>query len=254
MISDNLLENTQTKTPNQQVWQRCKNDINLYEDNIKQFDLNDTQFARNTVFDQQRTAPVRAQIDIIKQLPILRDEPLEHKMQFYHQIRAKDKEIAPIEGKAIHQLRSVTGLDPINIGSLGLGLNISSSDIDLGIGAPAMDDFADLCQALLLSGFEYKQTRDTRYISDQHITQRFVFSQQLDSLEVDVSLYHKQDLTLLADGGFECRRSMTTRDKAEHTWGKYKLKQRQMINEYALYKLEPYIVYKPGFRWLAIQV
>lgn len=254
MISENLTEGVQPSTDTTECTQlqRCSNDINEYRYSTKEVNISDTSFSQDLHHDQIRTAAAVLRIEEIKTLPILQNEPIENKVDFYNKVRGGDTSVAIVEGKAIHHLRSLTGLDPINVGSFGLGLSIVSSDIDLGIGVPSSRDFEPVCQKLIDAGFKYKQARDTRYISQDQTTKRFVFSKEMDGIEIDVSVYHNSDLFLLADGGFRCRSTMSENEKAEHSWNKFKLKEQGMIDDYCIYKLEPYITYKVGFKWVSI--
>ena len=232
---------------------RCTHDINAYLSDIESIDISDVSFSQDLQEDRLRCATAIEKISQIECLPILTMEPKETKSSFYKAIREKDVDVAVVEGKAIHELRLLTGLDPINVGSFGLMLNISSSDIDLGIGVSNKDDFHSACTSLLSAGFKYKQARDTRFIDSSTTTKRFVFSKYMDNVEIDVSVYHSHDLYLLSEGGAKCRTSMSDEDRAEHTWNKNKLKNSGMRDEYNIYKLKPYIEYKPGFKWVAIQ-
>lgn len=232
--------------------ERCQIDIEEYFLNITSEHVRDISFSQDFEQNRLRTNSAITKIEEIKSLPLLTDEPIHNKIAFYQKMRAKDVDVALIEGQAIHQLRAITGLDPINVGSFGLLLNIASSDLDLGLGIPFGNDFFSVCRKLIDAGFKYKQARDTRFLSAQQTTQRFVFSHQRDGFDIDVSVYHSADLFLLADGGFKCRNTMTEIEKAEHTWNKFTLKERGLDDEYILYKLEPYIIYKPGFKWVAI--
>ena len=254
MITQNLAEPIQQSTRNTESDQltQCKNDIEEYLYSIKELNVTDVSYSQDLHQDQIRTAAAVSRIEKIKKVPILQNEPIENKLAFYKKIKESDTNVATVEGKAIHSLRSLTGLDPINVGSFGLELNISSSDIDLGIGVPDSNYFEPVCNKLIEAGFKYKQARDTRYLSEDQITKRFVFSKDMDGIEIDVSVYHTSDLFLLADGGFKCRSTMSESDKAEHTWNKFKLKEQGMMDDYCIYKLEPYITYKPGFKWISI--
>jgi hypothetical protein len=228
-------------------------EIALYQKSILHHNILDTSYARNREHHFQRCKPTIIKIQHIKASALLKGEPIDNKLATYREIRANDKSLAMIEGKAIHLLRSITGLDPVNVGSFGLLLNISSSDIDLGIGVFATNHFQRICERLSQAHFKYKQARETRYISEDLTTKRFVFSKVMGEIDIDVSIYHDCDLRLLTEGSYTCRTSMTKIEKSEHTWNKVTLKKSNMTEEYNLYKLEPYIMYNPGFKWVSIK-
>lgn len=229
-------------------------ELEYYLIEIDGMDVSDTLYAKHLESHRYRTANLLEQINQIESMPMLQMLTARNKQIFYQSIRDQDKVLARVEGEACCLVRTATGLDALNVGSFGLQLNIASSDIDLGIGVPDVSKFAQVGEQLLATGFNYKQIRPTRYLSAEHTTSRFVFAQNLYGIEIDVSVYHVSDLMLLMNGGMRCRTLMSTADKACHTLNKFKLREANRLELYNIYKLEPYIRYKPGFAWGPIAV
>jgi hypothetical protein len=175
------------------------------------------------------------------------------KRDFYFSIRENDAKLSLIERNSLSFLKEWTGCDGINVGSFGLLLNISSSDIDIGIGANP-DDIERIRQSLEEKGCLFKAERVTRKIDQEGLcTSRFVYLFQIDGIDIDISVYLDTDLKILSQGLFKCRKEMSLEDRIEHVWQKNELKLSGNVSGYANYKIEPYEKFCKGFLWKPLE-
>jgi hypothetical protein len=57
-------------------------------------------------------------------------------VEFYEAMRAHDERLSRVRQKASGMVEAWTGRRPRDVGSFGTGLNLETSDLDLGIGYP----------------------------------------------------------------------------------------------------------------------
>jgi len=134
---------------------------------------------------------------------------------------------------------------PRDVGSLGIQLNLESSDLDLGIGFPVAD--RDRLLEALAPHAIFKDERRTRFD-----TTRLVFVFTVDDIEIDLSALTEGDLAVACRMLDEIDAGLSEPERIAHTWVKYQLRRAGRMNDYASWKLVTYARFCPEFNWVPI--
>jgi hypothetical protein len=164
---------------------------------------------------------------------------------FYAGMRTHDDRLRQVRTEASARIEQWTGQRPRDVGSFGTGLNLETSDLDLGIGCSVQD------RAGLMSALDGHATflgeRKTSYSSS-----RLVFSFHLDDVEVDLSALTVEDFTVACRMLDQIAQTMTLPERIAHTWVKHLLRSTGRLEEYASWKLVTYARFCPEFNWVPI--
>ncbi|WP_066374670.1 hypothetical protein [Herbidospora mongoliensis] len=164
---------------------------------------------------------------------------------FWLERRAADAELLRVRAKASTLVESWTGCVPRDVGSLGIQLNLESSDLDLGIGYPVAG--RDGLMAALAPHVVFKDERRTRFD-----TTRLVFAFTLDGIEIDLSALTEEDFAVACRMLNQIDSEMTEAERIAHTWVKYQLRRAGRAEDYASWKLVTYARFCPEFKWVPI--
>ncbi|MDT0307295.1 hypothetical protein RM780_10000 [Streptomyces sp. DSM 44917] len=165
--------------------------------------------------------------------------------RFYAAMRVHDERLARVRADASSLIEGWTGHRPRDVGSFGTGLNLETSDLDLGIGYPVAE------REVLLKALEgharFLGERATRFS-----TTRLVFSFRVEGVEVDLSALTVEDFVVAGRMLDQIAASMTFEERVCHTWVKHLLRISGRLEEYAAWKLVTYRRFCPEFNWVPI--
>lgn len=165
--------------------------------------------------------------------------------QFWRDRRRHDDYLLSLRSHAADLIREWTGRQSRDVGSLGLRLNLETSDLDLGIGYPA--DQRDELVAALTPHASFKGERKTRFS-----TTRLVFAFTVEAIDVDLSALTEEDFVVSCRMLDEIEATMTEPEQIAHTWVKYLLRTSGRMQDYATWKLVTYARFCPEFNWVPI--
>ncbi|WNI18053.1 hypothetical protein [Actinacidiphila sp. ITFR-21] len=164
---------------------------------------------------------------------------------FYTAMRAHDQRLHRVRAEVSDLIEQWTGHAPRDVGSFGTGLNLETSDLDLGIGYPAQD------RGRLREALEDK----AKFLGERRTTfstSRLVFSFHLDDVEVDLSALTVEDFEVACRMLDQIGQTMTPEERIAHTWVKHLLRSTGRLEEYAAWKLVTYARFCPEFNWVPI--
>ena len=162
-----------------------------------------------------------------------------HALEFYGTMREHDGRLSRVRQKASAMIQDWTGRVPRDVGSFGTGLNLETSDLDLGVGFP-VDDRAALMD-MLAGQAEFLGERYTRFS-----TTRLVFTFTVDGVQIDLSALTEEDFAVACRMLDAIGQAMTSEERVCHTWVKHLLRAQGRLEEYAAWKLVTYR--RSGFR------
>jgi len=165
--------------------------------------------------------------------------------EFYEAMRAHDERLSRVRQKASGMVEAWTGRRPRDVGSFGTGLNLETSDLDLGIGCPV--EARDGLMATLAPHARFLGERYTRFS-----TTRLVFAFAVGGVQIDLSALTEEDFAVACRMLDQIGQAMTYEDRACHTWVKYLLRAGGRLEEYAAWKLVTYRRFCPEFNWVPI--
>jgi len=164
----------------------------------------------------------------------------------HHQrIRAHDRRLHAVAAQAATLVRAWTGYPAELLGSFSLGLNVDTSDLDLGLG---VHPHALARVAGCLDG-------PTRFKAERRSTPtstRLVFGATVDNTSIDIVLLPPADYQTLLAALARCRQQMPHYEKVRHVWHKHLLRQAGHHHAYEVFKLGPYRRYCPEFTWTPV--
>lgn len=146
--------------------------------------------------------------------------------------------------KVVYMISSVVNTDVALVGSVGIGIDISSSDLDLAISAEDMGTAERFRIILQNNGFEFRGERPSTYT-----TTRYLLSKQLSECFVDVIILLNNDFNILVKGISNANLSLSSSQKMQICEEKRRLKAIS-YSKYEEYKLLIYKRYCPGLLWL----
>jgi hypothetical protein len=163
----------------------------------------------------------------------------------YQRIRAHDQRLHAVAAQAAALVRGWTGYPSALLGSFSLGLNVDTSDLDLGL---AVHPHALASVAGCLDGpARFKGERRSTPTST-----RLVFGASVDGVSIDIVLLPPADHQILLTALARCRQQMPHPDKFRHVWHKHLLRQAGHRQAYEVFKLGPYLRYCPEFTWTPV--
>jgi hypothetical protein len=164
---------------------------------------------------------------------------------FYQAMRDHDDRLRAVRARASAMIEGWTGRVPRDVGSFGTGLNLETSDLDLGIGYP-VEGRGHLMTAL--SGCaQFLGERYTRFA-----TTRLVFAFTVDGVQIDLSALTEDDFAVACRMLDQIDQTMTADERVCHTWVKYLLRAQGRLDDYAAWKLVTYRRFCPEFNWVPI--
>lgn len=164
----------------------------------------------------------------------------------YASLRQHDERLLRIREVVAAEIEVWTGRVPRDVGSFGLGLNLATSDLDLGIGYPPKDR-ERITRSLRPQGV-FKGERMTRFT-----TTRLVFLLERDGVEIDLSVLTEEDFAVACRMLDEIGQTMSEPERIAHTWVKYLLRRAGRLEDYAAWKLVTYRRFCPEFNWVPIR-
>ncbi|WP_370132480.1 hypothetical protein [Streptacidiphilus sp. EB103A] len=165
--------------------------------------------------------------------------------EFYASMRVHDERLHRVRAHAGDLIRQWTGFEPRDVGSFGIGLNLETSDLDLGIGYP-VERRAELMEAM---------SEHARFLGERNTsstTTRLVFAFELEDVEVDLSALAPEDFTVANRMLDQIADTMTQPERIAHTWVKHLLRSSGRLEDYAAWKLVTYGRFCPEFNWVPI--
>jgi hypothetical protein len=163
----------------------------------------------------------------------------------YQRIRAHDQRLHTVAAQGAGLVSGWTGYPSALLGSFSLGLNVDTSDLDLGV---AVHPHALGRVAGCLDGpARFKGERR----STPHST-RLVFGASVAGVSIDIVLLPPADYHTLLTALARCRQQMPHHDKIRHVWHKHLLRQAGHRHAYEVFKLGPYRRYCPEFTWTPV--
>jgi hypothetical protein len=168
-----------------------------------------------------------------------------HALELYEAMREHDDRLYQVREQASGFIRRWTGCQPRDVGSFGTGLNLETSDLDLGIGYPV--EARDGLMAALAGHAEFLGERYTRFS-----TTRLVFSFTVEGVQIDLSALTVEDFAVACRMLGQIGQTMTYQERVCHTWVKHLLRRQQRLEEYAAWKLVTYQRFCPEFNWVPI--
>lgn len=166
-------------------------------------------------------------------------------LAFYRAMRDHDGRLRAVRARASGMIEEWTGRVPRDVGSFGTGLNLETSDLDLGIGYP-VDDRGHL-MAALAGCTQFLGERYTRFS-----TTRLVFAFAVEGVQIDLSALTEDDFAVACRMLDQIDQTMTADERVCHTWVKYLLRAQGRLEEYAAWKLVTYRRFCPEFNWVPI--
>jgi hypothetical protein len=173
------------------------------------------------------------------------DTEYERAITLYEGMRRHDDRLRLVRAYASGMIEAWTGRAPRDVGSFGTGLNLETSDLDLGIGYPV--DSRDQLVTTLAGRTEFLGERYTRFS-----TTRLVFAFTIDGMQIDLSALTEDDFTVACQMLDQIDQTMTFEERVCHTWVKYLLRAQGRLDEYAAWKLVTYRRFCPEFNWVPI--
>lgn len=173
------------------------------------------------------------------------DPEYDHALAFYQAMRDHDDRLRAVRARASGMIEGWTGRVPRDVGSFGTGLNLETSDLDLGIGYPV--DGRDHLMATLADCTEFLGERYTRFS-----TTRLVFAFTVDGVQIDLSALTEDDFAVACRMLDQIDQTMSLDERVCHTWVKYLLREQGRLEEYAAWKLVTYRRFCPEFNWVPI--
>lgn len=165
--------------------------------------------------------------------------------QFYATMRADDARLHRVRASASELIQHWTGHQPRDVGSFGIGLNLETSDLDLGIGYPV--EQRDVLMKALADHTTFLGERVTSFS-----TTRLVFSFTVDGIEIDLSALTVADFAVSCRMLDQIGQTMSLEERIAHTWVKHLLRSTGRLDEYAAWKLVTYGRFCPEFNWVPI--
>jgi hypothetical protein len=163
----------------------------------------------------------------------------------YQRIRAHDQRLHGVAAHAAGLVRGWTGYPSELLGSFSLGLNVDTSDLDLGL---AVHAHALARVGGCLDGpARFKGERRSTPTST-----RLVFGATVAGVSIDLVLLPPADYQTLLTALARCRDQMPHADKVRHVWHKHLLRQAGHRHAYEVFKLGPYRRYCPEFTWTPV--
>jgi hypothetical protein len=163
----------------------------------------------------------------------------------YQRIRAHDQRLHTVAAQAAGLVCGWTGYPCELLGSFALGLNVDTSDLDLGV---AVHPHALARIAGCLDGpARFKGERRSTPTST-----RLVFGATVANTSIDIVLLPPGDYQTLLTALARCRQQMPHHDKVRHVWHKHLLRQASHRHAYEVFKLGPYRQYCPEFTWTPV--
>lgn len=173
------------------------------------------------------------------------DSEYENALAFYQSMRVHDERLHRVRAKASGLIWQWTGRVPRDVGSFGTGLNLETSDLDLGIGFP-VDGRAGL-MATLAADTDFLGERYTRFS-----TTRLVFAFTVDGVQIDLSVLTEDDFAVACRMLDQIGQTMILEERVCHTWVKHLLRAHGRLENYAAWKLVTYRRFCPEFNWVPI--
>lgn len=169
----------------------------------------------------------------------------EKALAFYQAMRQHDERLHRIRAQASSMIGEWTGRVPRDVGSFGTGLNLETSDLDLGIGYPVED--RPVLMTTLAGCTEFLGERYTRFS-----TTRLVFAFTVEDVQIDLSALTEDDFAVACRMLDQIGQSMTLAERVCHTWVKHLLRAQGRLEDYAAWKLVTYRRFCPEFNWVPI--
>ncbi|MCM3883115.1 hypothetical protein [Frankia sp. R82] len=164
---------------------------------------------------------------------------------FYVSMRAHDARLHAVRAKASELIENWTGHQPRDVGSFGTGLNLETSDLDLGIGYP-VERRGELMAAL---------EGQARFLGERYTSfssTRLVFAFTVDEVEIDLSALTVDDFAVACRMLDQIDTAMSHDERVCHTWVKHLLRRSGRLDDYAAWKLVTYARFCPEFHWVPI--
>jgi hypothetical protein len=165
--------------------------------------------------------------------------------RFYASMRAHDARLHRLRAEASVLVEGWTGRSPRDVGSFGTGLNLETSDLDLGVGYP-VGQRRELTAALA-GHTRFLGERTTRFS-----TTRLVFAFTTGGVEIDLSVLTESDFTVACRMLDQIDQTMIREERVCHTWVKHLLRSSGRMGDYAAWKLVTYRRFCPEFHWAPI--
>ena len=173
------------------------------------------------------------------------DTEYDRALAFYQAMRGHDDRLRRVRARAAGMIEEWTGRVPRDVGSFGTGLNLETSDLDLGIGYPVDD--RDRLMTALADGTQFLGERHTRFS-----TTRLVFAFTAEGVQIDLSALTEDDFAVACRMLDQIDQTMSLDERVCHTWVKYLLRAQGRLEEYAAWKLVTYRRFCPEFNWVPI--
>jgi hypothetical protein len=188
------------------------------------------------------TADVRA---AITRLPGHDDD--QQAAALYRRIRAHDQRLHTVSGQAAALVCRWTGQMPELLGSFALGLNVDTSDLDLGLAVHpfGLRRVAGCLEDQGRAWFKAERRSTPR-------TTRLVFGAVVAGVSIDIVLLPPADHQALLAALARCRQQMPHPDKVRHVWHKHLLRHAGQRTAYEVFKLGPYRRWCPEFTWTPV--
>lgn len=173
------------------------------------------------------------------------DTEFERAAAFYARMRTHDERLHQVRAAASTLIQHWTGHTPRDVGSFGTGLNLETSDLDLGIGYPV--ERREVLMKELADHTTFLGERNTSFS-----TTRLVFSFTQEGVEIDLSALTVEDFTVACRMLDQIEQTMTREERICHTWVKHLLRSSGRLEDYAAWKLVTYRRFCPEFNWVPI--
>ena len=159
---------------------------------------------------------------------------------FYRERRRHDRRLLHGWREVAARIADWTGCAPRDLGSLGLRLNIATSDLDLGIGCPP-ERWPELLETLG-ARMRFEGQHPTWFA-----TTRLAFTSTLGAVGIDLSVLTEEDFAITCAMLDRIDASMTEPERVAHAWVKQLLWQQRRLDDYASWKLAVYHRFFPEF-------
>lgn len=173
------------------------------------------------------------------------DTEYEKALAFYQAMRQHDERLHRVRAQASSMIGEWTGRVPRDVGSFGTGLNLETSDLDLGIGYPV--EARPALMSTLAGCTDFLGERYTRFS-----TTRLVFAFTVDDVQIDLSALTDDDFAVACRMLDQIGQTMTFAERVCHTWVKHLLRDQGRLEDYAAWKLVTYRRFCPEFNWVPI--
>lgn len=162
-------------------------------------------------------------------------------LELYVSLRGYDRTLLRVREAVSGSIEARIARTPRDIGSFGLGLNLATSDIDLGVGCTRQE--WDRAIEILRPCGEFLGEQKTRFS-----TTRLGFALQRQGVRVDLSVLREHDFDV-ACRMIDCIDvQMTEEERVVHTWVKHLLIEAERLERYAEWKMLPYRRFCPEFK------